>query len=332
MRASRSARRSLFLLSLLAIAPLACGRAEVNRPEGAGVPRNNVPAGGPGGSGGGFNLPGGGPANQGGAPGGAGAGAPMEPAAQACAKEVHGAERVPVDLLLLLDASGSMQEAVEGGTRLKGELVREALLSFIEDPRSAGLGVGLQFFPVSLERGGLRTPMGPCQSNGDCAAGSSCEPGRLCWGTPPRGSPGATGPCLADIASRAGIPCPYGGMCVDNARCAMSGTFCYPAGQLCPGGRPGDVCQPVPRQCISGGRGFDSCQVSVYQKPAVPIASLPGAEGPLAQALQNQGYSFGTPMGPALAGALAQARAHRMANPEPPRRAGAGDRWFPGDL
>src|SRR6185436_8330457 len=60
------------------------------------------------------------------------------------------AERLPVDLLLLLDASSSMEEKVPGDDRTKGALVSQALTSFVKDPGSAGLGVGLRFFPDSL--------------------------------------------------------------------------------------------------------------------------------------------------------------------------------------
>jgi hypothetical protein len=91
MRASRSARRSLSLLSLVAIAPLACGRADVSGPGGG------ARSGRPGGMGGEFSVPDGGPrARDGGPAGEAGgsAGVPVDPGGEACAKEVHGAGRV----------------------------------------------------------------------------------------------------------------------------------------------------------------------------------------------------------------------------------------------
>jgi hypothetical protein len=57
------------------------------------------------------------------------------------------------------------------------------------------------------------------------------------------------------------------------------------------------------------------CQPSEYQKPTVPIAELPAAEASLLQAFQTVKYTFGTPTGPAVKGALALARAHQVANP-----------------
>src|SRR5579859_3686132 len=69
-----------------------------------------------------------------------GRGAADGDAAPLCAEDVEAAERVPLDLVLLIDRSASMQG-------LKWEMLTKALTSFVGDPRSAGLGVGLQFFP-----------------------------------------------------------------------------------------------------------------------------------------------------------------------------------------
>ena len=322
MRASGSTCLPLFLLSCVAVAPLACHRADVSG-QGAGARR-----GAPGGMGGGFNLPDGGPGGQGGGPAGAAGGspgAPSDPGGEACAKEVHGAGRVPVDLLLLLDVSSSMLEAVEGGTRLKGELIREALLSFIEDPRSDGLGVGLRFFPIEEESTPPPTPTPPgmaCQSNTDCLAGWTCDPGLWCWGERRGSGPSVLGFCSPDaVATTPPQDCGPRGICVEPARCALTGGPCYPPGQLCPGrmpgtpGMPGDMCEPQPRHCVPPPGPDLSCEAASYEKPSVAITSLPAGEAALTQALQNQPYSLGTPMGPALVGALAQARAHKLANP-----------------
>ena len=78
---------------------------------------------------------------------------------------------------------------------------------------------------------------------------------------------------------------------------------------------PGDMCELRPRHCVPPPGPDSSCEIASYEKPSVPIAPLPAGEAALTQALQNQPYSIGTPMGPALVGALAQARAHKLANP-----------------
>src|SRR3954468_20514312 len=78
------------------------------------------------------------------------------PDEQQCAYDVQKAKLQPVDLLLLLDASGSMTE--KAGPRDRWEMARDALAAFLKDDRSVGLGVGLQLFPV----------LAPCKSDGDC--------------------------------------------------------------------------------------------------------------------------------------------------------------------
>jgi hypothetical protein len=65
-----------------------------------------------------------------------------------CVSESHEATRLPVDLLLLLDVSSSMADPVAGGTESKWQIIQAALVAFLRDTRSAGLQVGLQFFPL----------------------------------------------------------------------------------------------------------------------------------------------------------------------------------------
>src|SRR6185369_4549274 len=99
-----------------------------------------APDGAPPGDGGGFTFQ---PDDGGGAGGGSG---PV-PDERLCSEQVHAAMPVPVDLLLLVDASSSMLDPVAGGAT-KHALVRDALVAFVSDPRSAGLGIGLQYFPL----------------------------------------------------------------------------------------------------------------------------------------------------------------------------------------
>src|SRR4051812_30860580 len=69
-----------------------------------------------------------------------------------CAYETRMAKQVPLDLLLVLDRSSSMVGA-------KWAQAVSGLSAFLRDPASAGLGVGLQFFPG----GGLH----PCESDAE---------------------------------------------------------------------------------------------------------------------------------------------------------------------
>src|SRR6185369_1503519 len=65
----------------------------------------------------------------------------------ACAAEVRRGELLPLDLYIMLDRSASMN-AVTGSGATKWDAVTSALRGFVEDDRSAGLGVGLQYFPL----------------------------------------------------------------------------------------------------------------------------------------------------------------------------------------
>jgi Mg-chelatase subunit ChlD len=57
------------------------------------------------------------------------------------------------------------------------------------------------------------------------------------------------------------------------------------------------------------------CDLSAYERPAVAIGLLPAAESMLVQALTQHQPMGGTPMGPAVKGALGQLQAYRAAHP-----------------
>ena len=56
--------------------------------------------------------------------------------------------KVRPNVILVLDSSGSMTELTMAGPS-KWDAIRAALTSFLRDPGSAGLGVGLQYFPLT---------------------------------------------------------------------------------------------------------------------------------------------------------------------------------------
>ena len=60
------------------------------------------------------------------------------------------AELLPLDVFMLFDASGSMQEATAGGIT-KWAAVRRAIRRFFLDEDSEGIGVALTFFPQVQE-------------------------------------------------------------------------------------------------------------------------------------------------------------------------------------
>lgn len=86
----------------------------------------------------------------------------------ACASQSQTAKPVQLDLFIMLDQSGSMSDAVQGGT--KWSTVTTALQSFFNDPTNAGLGVGIQFFGLAPSGG----PPPFCNIDADCGAFAPC--------------------------------------------------------------------------------------------------------------------------------------------------------------
>jgi hypothetical protein len=219
-----------------------------------------------------------------------------------CAFQAFTAERLPLDLVILVDASSSMADPVAGSPRSKWVLLQQALSSFVRDPASAGLGIGLQFFPL-LGSGTPCTAVGDC---GEAAPGVACEQHRAC--VPLGGSPAGTLGCSPlDLTT-----CPSGTTCQTIGLCAVSGVECANVGGACPGGAAGDVCQLEPTTCYSGN---PSCAPEAYGKLAVAIADLPGAVGPVVRNLSLRRPGGATPMAQAAVGALNHLRARLAAMP-----------------
>jgi hypothetical protein len=285
------------LLSVLSLAlAVSCDKAQVSSPGnsgGSGTGGAAAPgSGGPGGSAGGsFVLPD--------AAAGTGGGVDASPSNQRCAEEAHRAEIVPLDLMILVDASASMSDAAGMGS--KWEAAQSALSAFVRDPQSAGLGVGLQFYPGGKER--------PCMNDLDCGwmrAGTFyCKPRQLCLGAGGlNGAPSCGGPNSPS--------CPAGTTCTNIGRCATSGADCANIGQACPAA--GGMCVGGERSCrdVLPSTG---CDEAGYATPAVAIAGLPANEADLARTVLAKNPLGSTPMGPAVRGVLTQLRAHLAANP-----------------
>ena len=115
-----------------------------------------------------------------------------------CAGETHEADLTPVDLVLLLDQSGSMSASVGGQT--VWNMVTGALDQFVSSPDSSGLGVGLQYFPL---------PSSACQA---CGGGNQCPAGQL-----PVTDQNNTCCCMTNTgtgcAQMDGTPCTTQGIC-----------------------------------------------------------------------------------------------------------------------
>jgi hypothetical protein len=93
-----------------------------------------------------------------------------------CAADVHAAEGLPLDMFIMMDQSGSMNEKVSGGS--KWTAVTGALSTFVQSQKTAGLSAGIQYFGLPANGGPTVTPSCPipilCQFIG--AFTSSCNP------------------------------------------------------------------------------------------------------------------------------------------------------------
>ncbi|MEZ4224167.1 MAG: VWA domain-containing protein [Polyangiaceae bacterium] len=92
----------------------------------------------------------------------------------ACATQVYNGERLPLDMYIVFDRSGSMSTQTASGTLW--EATKQAFLTFIQSPTTAGIGVGLQFFPPGQSSGSNCFGVPPCASGCIDFAGF-CVPG-----------------------------------------------------------------------------------------------------------------------------------------------------------
>jgi len=218
--------------------------------------------------------------------------------AGSCAQVVKKGETVPLDMYVLLDKSSSMTEMTGTGAT-KWDAIRSALESFVNDPASAGLGVGLQYFPL-LKPGVPAT----CTSHAQCGSGGPCF---LSACTTP-------GPGDTVVICQSDSDCSRGGTCQNFGVCELYPTggspeICAPIGSTCTGGL--GACQDVPdRWCVNG----TQCTNTAYATPAVGIGALPGNAKALVSSIDATTPEGRTPTAPALGGAIDEATAWSKAN------------------
>ena len=153
--ANRAGLAAVCLCAGLALAS-ACGAGDGSSGTGTGGSGASSTGGTTASSGDGGTLFGGN-LNTGGG-GGAGAGS--------CAGTSVQAEKLPLDMYIMLDQSGSMGST--DGSITRWEAVTTALEAFVQQPAAAGIGVGIQYFP--LDSGSCSDF---CFSDADCG---SCPP------------------------------------------------------------------------------------------------------------------------------------------------------------
>ncbi|MEM9694088.1 MAG: hypothetical protein AAGA56_16185, partial [Myxococcota bacterium] len=196
-----------------------------------------------------------------------------------CAVFSSSSTLAPLDLVFMVDTSGSMSEQLADGST-KWRSVSQALLGFIYDRDSTGISLSLGFFPrvtSPAEVGctpGVQTP--DCTS---CRGAAACERGF---------QPDGLEQCIVSSDCNQGGACLQLGMCSDGLTqlCLMGGD---PASNPCP---DGVACEPV-------GYCEDAigCETSDY--PSTPFEQIPLRAGMVEKSLRLRHVGGATPTLPA---------------------------------
>ena len=221
----------------------------------------------------------------------------------ACAAKVSTATAVPLDIYIMLDVSTSMLDLTAMQVS-KWDAVKVAVESFLRDNASAGLGVGLQYFP-------LPKPNVPssCSSNAECGDSGPCFL-KFCRNSSNLFPCQSNADCLTSTGDNAGP-------CVNLAQCSKNPDY------ICP--NPGSACQAADTTedlgtCETVTQSFcqhtASCDVTQYSTPNTPIATLPAAAPGLISSIDAQTPSGNTPTAPALSGAIRQATQWATSHPD----------------
>ncbi|MFZ5890228.1 MAG: hypothetical protein ACOY0T_04090 [Myxococcota bacterium] len=240
----------------------------------------------------------------------------------------------PLDLFIMLDISGSMLDptSARANAPTKWTAVSNALKSFLADPASNGLGVGIQYFPQPDPsvpetctadaqcgpRGGcflrfcqLAGPgFYPCNTSSECVTNDGedvgpCSPLRFC------------APLINGLVEL----CHIDAECAGNQRCQPLNEcsndrsyVCTSNGQTCgtQGGVNLGTCSSPTSTCIHS----SSCEANVYAQAAAAIAPLPSNLNVLVSSINAQMPSGDTPTSAALSGAIQAASTWASAHPD----------------
>ena len=225
-----------------------------------------------------------------------------------CAGSTVKGELAPLDMYIMLDRSGSMADltGAQGNGPAKWDAVATALKSFFSDQGSNGLGVGLQFFPLTAA--GVPDT---CTSSAQCNGHGPCF----------------LKACELELQFAQLVPCDtnndcggFGDQCIPLGQCANDTQYvcAYQAGapQSCGmdanGNDLGNCQQMVSSFCVNA----DSCTTGDYATPAVEIATLGGAAPALKSAIDQNSPGGSTPTYPALDGAVKHAKDWAAAHPD----------------
>lgn len=223
---------------------------------------------------------------------------PPDAGLEQCAAETQKAEGSPLDIFIMLDASGSMTLQTAGGMS-KWDAVKTALNGFVAAPTSAGIGVGLGVFPV-------KHPGAPSS----CTSSAECTTGGQSYGKCFTKACDYNGPA---IACDANTDCPGQAPCRQTGLCTQ-GIFTF--GECLVGGA-GCLIGNCKAQTTSICDGTQ-CVLADYKTPKVGIAALPGNAAALTStinALPTPPDDALTPTSAAVTGGLDIAKAYAAAHP-----------------
>jgi hypothetical protein len=277
---------------------LACSAAGTKSPQGGGgsTASGGSTVAGIGGAGGQGNILGGlggnlGPLSDGSVPDG-------EVDAAICFANPVMAQPVPLDLYVLMDSSKSMLDPPTGTSKWDG--VKMAMSQFFADDKSAGLGVGLKFFP-GKQTGVPET----CSADNACGSFGPCQYRKACVRNNTKSIVDSTTVLCTDNSN-----CMSNESCVIINDCGSGNSPCVTQGT----GAACTSCTPFAGYCQN--RDICSMPANYYAMPDVAVGVLPGAATALNGALTAQTPGGYTPTGPALTGALDFARARLSSLPE----------------
>ena len=208
-----------------------------------------------------------------------------------CAGDTNTAKRIPLDIYMMLDQSGSMTSEVDPGTT-KWQAVVDAMTGFWNNTPPDGLSIGLQFFSVVKNNAPTS-----CTSTNDCNGAGPCDdPIHACIMPD---SDNTLHSCTTDEDCNNN-----GGTCEVIGLCSGGVYACFPDEVFNTGCDFTEVCQSYSKVCV----GRDSCDVADYATPLVAIASLDQNRSALVGQFDGRVPDTNTPTAPALKGAVQYAQ------------------------
>lgn len=187
-----------------------------------------------------------------------------------------------------------MSEATSSGAS-KWKATTDALKAFFADAKSDGLSIALKFFPDE------QPIPEKCSADSECGSFGPCDQRKACV-TKNKFTKDVTALCSSDTDCTGTDE-----VCAPVQRCSGCKDYCVADGTAsCP-----SECTPFTGYC----RERDVCTAGTYATPAVAFTTLPGMASALSAALDARMPDGYTPTGPALTGALQQARERAKANP-----------------